>query len=56
MKIFSEYDKVRDHCHLSGKYRGPANQSCIFIVTQTKNNFIPFPLPIFCSYDCHLFF
>ena len=20
-----EFDKVRDHCHLTGKYRGPAH-------------------------------
>ena len=24
----SEGLKVRDHCHLIGKYRGPAHQSC----------------------------
>ena len=22
-------DKVRDHCNITGKYRGPANWSCI---------------------------
>ena len=21
-------DKVRDHCHLTGKYRGPAHNTC----------------------------
>ena len=23
-----EYDKVRDHCHITGKYRGAAHNSC----------------------------
>ena len=23
-----ESDKVRDHCHLTGKYRGPAQSKC----------------------------
>ena len=23
-----EFDKARDHCHLTGKYRGPAHQKC----------------------------
>ena len=21
-------DKVRDHCHITGKFRGPANREC----------------------------
>ena len=28
--------KVRDHCHLTGKYRGPAHSICINNVTQDK--------------------
>ena len=37
-----ECDKVRDHCHLTGKYRGPAHRICNIDVTQDSNNFIPF--------------
>ena len=37
-----ESDKVRDHCHLTGKYRGPAHNTCIINVTQDKSNLIPF--------------
>ena len=25
---YIETDKVRDHCHLTGKYRGPAHNEC----------------------------
>ena len=34
-------DKVRDHCHLTGKYRGPAHKKCNNNVTQDQSNFIP---------------
>ena len=37
-----ESDKVRDHCHLTGKYRGPAQSKCNINVTQEKSNFLPF--------------
>ena len=35
-------DKVRDHCHLTGKNRGPAHSKCNINVTQDQSNFIPF--------------
>ena len=37
-----ESDKVRDHCHLTGKYRGPAHTTCNRNVKQKDSNFIPF--------------
>ena len=49
-------DKVRDHCHLTGKYRGPAHSICNIIVTQDKSNNIPFIFHNFSNYDCHMFF
>ena len=48
-------DKVRDHCHLTGKYRGPAHNTCNIIVTQDQSSFIPFLFHIFSNYDFHLF-
>ena len=51
-----ESDKVRDHCHLTGKYRGPAHNTCNINVTQKQSNFIPFIFHIFSNYDCHMFF
>ena len=35
-------DKVRDHCHLIGTYRGPAHSKRNANVTQKQSNFIPF--------------
>ena len=53
---FIESEKVRDHCHLTGKYRGPAHSKCNINVTQKQSNFIPFIFHNFSNYDCHLFF
>ena len=49
-------DKVRDHCHLTGKYRGPAHSKCNINVTQYQRNFVPFIFHKFSTYDCHMFF
>ena len=38
----NESDKVRDRCHLTSKYTGPAHQNCNLNVTQKQSNFIPF--------------
>lgn len=47
------FDKVRDHCHLTGCYRGAAHQYCNLRYS------VPKLLPIFfhnlSGYDCHLF-
>ena len=37
-----ESDKFRDHCHLTGKYRGPAHSKCNNNVTQDQISFITF--------------
>ena len=49
-------DKVRDHCHLTGKYRGPAHNTCNINVKQKDSKFIPFAFHNFSNYDCHMFF
>ena len=53
---FIESDKVRDHCHLTSKYRGPAHSKCNINVTQKQSIFIPFVFQNFSNYDCHTFF
>ena len=51
-----ESDKVRDQCHLTGKYRGPTHCKFKFNVTQDQSNFIPLIFQIFSNFDCHMFF
>ena len=45
--------RVRDHCHITGKYRGAAHNNC------NLNYRIPTFIPVFlhsnCHYDTHLF-
>ena len=49
-------DKVRDHCQLTGKYRGPARNTCNINAKQKNSNFIPFIFHNFGNNDCHMFF
>ena len=49
-------NKVRDHCHLTSKHRGPAHNKCNNKVTHQQSNFIPFIFHNFSYYDCHIFF
>ena len=49
-------DKVRDHCHLTGNFRGPAHITCKKNVKQKDSNFIPFAFHYFSNYHCQLFF
>ena len=49
-------DKLRDHCHFTGKYRRPAHSKCNINVTQDHSTFIPFMFHNFSIYDCHIFF
>ena len=52
----SECDKVRDHCHLTGNYRGPDHGICNINFAQDQSNLIPFIFHNFSNYDCHLIF
>ena len=49
-------DKVRDHYHLTGKYRGPAHNTFNINVKDKDSNFIPFVFHNFNNYDCQMFF
>ena len=51
-----ESDKVRDHCHLTGKNRGPSHNVCNKNVKQKDSDFISFAFYNFSNYDCHMFF
>ena len=50
-----ESDKVRDQCHLTSEYRGPAHHKYNIIVTQKQSNFLPIVFHNFSKYGCHLF-
>ena len=47
--------KIRDHCHLTRNYRGPAHSICNIAFTQDRSNFIPFIFHNFRNDDCHMF-
>ncbi len=49
-------DKVRDHDHLTGKYRGVACNNCNLNAKQGLSNFVPVLFHNFSGYDCHMFF
>ena len=51
-----ESDKVRDHCRLTGRYRGPADSKCNINDTKDQSNIIPFIYHNFSNYDCKTFF
>ena len=54
-KLFDVSDnKVRDHCHVSGKYRGATHWSCNVNVKMTKK--IPVIFHNLKGYDSHLIF
>ena len=46
-------DKVRDHCHYTGKYRGAAHNSCN--LKYRKPQFVPVVFHNLANYDSHLF-
>ena len=46
-------DRVRDHCHLSGKFRGAAHEVCNWKSKGPK--FFPVVFHNFSGYDSHLF-
>ena len=51
-----EGEKVRDHDHLTGKYRGAAHNICNINCKQKSSSFVPIFFHNFSGYDCHLIF
>ena len=48
--------KVRDHDHLTGKYRGAAHNKCNLNCKKKSSSFVPIFFHNFSGYDCHLIF
>ena len=54
-KLFeNNVNKVRDHCHITGKYRGPTHYSCNINLKITKK--VPVIFHNLKGYDSHLVF
>ena len=51
-EIILDNDKVRDHCHITGYYRGPAHQLCNLNFKYKK--FLPVVMHNSANYDIHL--
>ena len=51
--ICGDKNKVKDHCHLTGKYRGAAHQECN--LKYKEPSFIPVVFHNLSGYDAHLF-
>ena len=52
--IDDEDEKVRDHCHITGKFRGAAHWNCNINLQLTKEAFVIFHN--LRGYGCHLIF
>ena len=52
--IGDDNEKVRVHCHMTGKFRGAAHCSCDIILQLTKN--VPVIFHNLRAYDSHLIF
>ena len=53
-KEFNEKDyKVKDHCHITGRYRGAAHNRCNLIIRNPK--YVPVFIHNLSKYDAHLF-
>ena len=55
-KDVKENPVVRDHCHLTGRFRGLAHNNCNLNTRKAHTSFVPILFHNFSGYDCHLIF
>ena len=55
-KNLEENPVVRDHCHLTCRFRGLAHNSCNLNTRKAHTSFVPILFHNFSGYDCHLIF
>ena len=55
-KDLNENPVVRDHCHLTGRFRGLAHNNCNLNTRKAHTSFVPILFHKFSGYDCHLLF
>ena len=53
-KDVKENPVVKDHCHLTGKFRGIAHNSCNVNTRKAHTSFVPIITHNVSGYDCHL--
>ena len=56
LKNLKENPIVRDHCHLTGRFRGLAHNNCNLNTRKGYTSFVPILFHNFSGYDCHLIF
>ena len=56
LKDVKENPVVKDHCHLTGKFRGLAHKNCNLNTRKAHSSYIPILFHNFPGYDCHLIF
>ena len=56
LKDMKENPVVKDHCHLTGIFRGLAHNNCNLNTRKARTSFVPILFHKFSVYDCHLIF
>ena len=51
-ELHGDFDRVRDHCHITGKYLGPAHSNCN--LQRSEKKIVPMFCHNFSGYDSHL--